>query len=79
MPNKPTTVPELDTNQTNRTIPAPTKVSDGYLTDDVFPAANANYLHGWTGDWLGWLDGTFEDGDAERPSLPRQSSPKFSL
>lgn len=62
MPNKPTTVPRLDTNQTNRTIPAPTKVTDGYLTDDVFPAANANYLHGWAGDWLAWLDDTFEDG-----------------
>ena len=63
MPNKPTTVPQLDTNQSNRTIPAASKVSDGYLTNDLLPAANANYLWGWAGDWLGWLDATFEDGD----------------
>lgn len=64
MPNKPTTVPQLDTNQTNRTVPAGSKVSDGYLTNDILPAANANYLWGWAGDWLNWLDGTFGDGAA---------------
>lgn len=64
MPNKPTTVPQLDTNQTNRTVPAPSKVSDGFVLNDILPAANANYLWGWMGDWLGWLDATFEDGAA---------------
>lgn len=64
MPNKPTTVPTLDTNQTNRTIPAPTKVTDGYVLNDLLPAANLNYLVGWAGDWLTWLDGTFNDGVA---------------
>jgi len=62
MPNKPTTLPTLDTNQTNRTIPAPSKVTDGYLLNDLLPAANANYLWGWTGDWLTWMDTTFGDG-----------------
>lgn len=64
MPNKPTTVPVLDGNQSNRTIPAPSKVTDGYLLNDLLPADNANYLWGWAGDWLGWLDATFDDGDA---------------
>lgn len=62
MPNKPTTVPTLDTNQTNRTAPAASKISDGYVLNDTFPAANANYLHGWAGDWISWLDATFGDG-----------------
>lgn len=62
MPNKPTTVPTLDTNQTNRTIPAPSKVTDGYALNDVLPAANANYLWGWAGDWFGWMNSTFSDG-----------------
>ena len=62
MPNKPTTIPTLDTNQTNRTIPAPSKVTDGFTLNDILPAAAANYLWGWTGDWLTWLDATFSDG-----------------
>lgn len=64
MPNKPTTVPQLDTNSTNRTIPAPSKVTDGYVTNDILPSANANYLWGWAGDWFGWLNSTFGDGPA---------------
>lgn len=62
MPDKPTTIPQLDTNQTNRTVPAPSKVTDGFVLNDILPSANVNYLHGWAGDWLGWLDSTFGDG-----------------
>jgi len=62
MPNKPATVPQLDSNSTNRTIPAPSKVTDGFLLNDILPASNVNYLWGWAGDWLGWLDAQFGDG-----------------
>jgi len=62
MASRPGTVPQLDTNQTNRTIPAPTKVTDGYVLNDTFPSPNANYLFGWAGDWLTWLDERTEDG-----------------
>lgn len=64
MPNKPTTVPVLDTNSTNRTVPASSKVTDGYVLNDILPASNVNYLCGWAGDWLTWLDATFGDGAA---------------
>lgn len=62
MSSRPSTVPQLDTNQTNRTIPAPSKVTDGYVLNDLLPSANANYLWGWAGDWLTWLDERTEDG-----------------
>lgn len=62
MASRPGTVPQLDTNQTYRTIPAPTKVTDGYVLNDPLPAANVNYLWGWAGDWLTWLDERSEDG-----------------
>ena len=64
MPDKPTTVPLLDTNKTNRAAPAGSVISDGYSLNDLFPASNANYLHGLAGDWIDWLDQTFGDGSA---------------
>lgn len=71
MPDKPTTVPVLDSNQTNRVAPAAAKIADGYVLNDTFPASNANYLHGWAGDWFGWLDATFADGPtADSIALP---------
>jgi hypothetical protein len=62
MASRPSTVPQLDTNQTYRTIPSPSKVTDGYLFEDPLPAANVNYLWGWAGDWLAWLDERSADG-----------------
>jgi len=64
MPNKPTTVPSLDTNETNRVAPVASKVTDGYVANDTLPASNANYLWGWAGDWLSWLDANFADGNS---------------
>jgi hypothetical protein len=52
----------LDTNETNRVIPAAGKITDGYSLNDLLPASSANYLWGWTGDWLEWLDERSEDG-----------------
>jgi len=62
MASRPTTIPQLDTNKTNRSIPAPSKVTDGYVLNDLFTSPNANYLHGWAGDWLEWLQERTEDG-----------------
>jgi len=62
MATRPTTIPQLDTTKTNRTIPAGSKVTAGYSTNDLLPASNVNYLHGWAGDWLEWLQERSEDG-----------------
>lgn len=62
MTARPSTIPVLDTNQTNRVAPAGSKQTDGYVLNDIFPANNANYLHGWAGDWLTWLDERTADG-----------------
>jgi hypothetical protein len=62
MASRPSTIPQLDTNKTNRTIPAASKVTDGYPLNDPLPASNVNYLHGWAGDWLEWLQERTEDG-----------------
>ena len=62
MASRPATVPQLDTNETNRVIPAAGKITDGYSLNDILPASSANYLWGWSGDWLEWLDERTEDG-----------------
>ena len=62
MASRPTTIPQLDTNKTNRTIPVGSKVTDGYVLNDLLPSPNANYLWGWAGDWLEWLQERSEDG-----------------
>lgn len=62
MASRPATVPQLDTNETNRVIPAAGKITDGYVLNDILPASSANYLWGWGGDWLEWLDERSEDG-----------------
>lgn len=69
MASRPTTIPQLDTTKANRTIPAAGKVTSGYSTNDLFPAASANYLHGWAGDWLEWLQERTEDGTTPTTDL----------
>jgi hypothetical protein len=62
MATRPTTVPQLDTTKSNRTAPAGSKITSGYVLNDFFPSDNANYLMGWAGDWLEWLQERTEDG-----------------
>jgi hypothetical protein len=62
MASRPTTIPQLDTSKTNRVAPVAGKIASGYVLNDLFPSSNANYLHGWAGDWLEWLQERSEDG-----------------
>jgi hypothetical protein len=62
MASRPTTIPQLDTSKTNRVAPVAGKIASGYALNDLFPSSNANYLHGWAGDWLEWLQERSEDG-----------------
>lgn len=62
MASRPTTIPQLDTSKTNRVAPTAGKIASGYVLGDLFPASNANYLHGWAGDWHEWLQERSEDG-----------------
>ncbi len=61
MATKPATVPQLDTNDTNRVAPAAGDITDGYSLNDIFPAGNANFLMGLAGDWLEWFDERHDD------------------
>jgi hypothetical protein len=62
MASRPTTIPQLDTSKTNRVAPVAGKITSGYVLNDLFPSSNANYLHGWAGDWHEWLQERSEDG-----------------
>lgn len=72
MTARPGTVPLLDTNSTNRTIPAGGVITDGYLLNGILPAANMNFLVGGAGDWLEWLDERSADGGVSAQDLTLQ-------
>lgn len=74
MAAKPGTVPQLDTNQTNRTAPIASKISDGYVLNDLLPSSNFNYLVGFAGDWLSWVDERIFDGATEEEMFLRGRS-----
>lgn len=62
---KPGTIALLDTNETNRVAPAGSKITDGYVLDDLFSSSNANYLMGWHGDFTEWLNERVFDNPAD--------------
>ncbi len=70
--SRPSVIPTIDSNSTNRSAPPAGKQTDGYVNTDIFPAPEFNWTQGFTSDWLAWLDERTADGATPARDLALQ-------
>ncbi|MCG8433502.1 MAG: tail fiber domain-containing protein [Gammaproteobacteria bacterium] len=60
--SRPSVVPLIDSNSTNRVAPPAGKQTDGYVLNDILPSSEFDWAQGFNSDWLSWLDERSADG-----------------
>lgn len=59
---KPTIIPDIDKNNTNRTAPSVGVQDDGFTINDILPSNEYNWVAGFTRDGIAWLYERLFDG-----------------